>query len=346
MTMASAVGATPVPFADAALLVPIQTGMMASISQVYRVPMDSSLAVSLAATGLATNMGRSLVGSLLKMVPGAGSIVGGTISAAVAGAFTLAMGTAWGRICEMMIDGKFGPLDNMDNAQIKSTFMNQFKELFSTLAKQAVQGKNQVDPAMSDPQSPRMLSAEVIDAGYDQARHSIGRFNLGLFGLTGVGKSTLLNAVFGEELAQTGIGDPVTQGSRLYRHDTSTLGIFDTKGLEIGDDSRTILAELTRFVNDNRLGGTGDQIHVIWYCIRAGDRDSTRRAGLHPSGRRPRDSGPAGHHPDPAHRGRRAAFGRGGTCRIHPGPEPSHPGRIHFVNAKTDVFAGLRPRAR
>lgn len=146
VTMASAVGATPVPFADAALLVPIQTGMMASISQVYRVPMDSSLAVSLAATGLATNVGRSLVGSLMKLVPGAGSVVGGGISAAVAGAFTLAMGTTWGRICEMMIDGRFGPLDDMDNAQIKSTFMTQFKELFSTFVRQIMQGKRPGGP--------------------------------------------------------------------------------------------------------------------------------------------------------------------------------------------------------
>lgn len=124
--------------------------------------------------------------------------------------------------------------------------------------------------ALPDPA--RLLPAAVVDAGYGQARQTIGRFNLGLFGLTGVGKSTLLNAVFGAEIARTGIGDPVTQGSRLYRHDTSTLGIFDTKGLEIGDDSRRILGELRRFVDTNRLGHTADQIHVIWYCIRAGDR--------------------------------------------------------------------------
>lgn len=135
VTMASAVGATPIPFADAALLVPTQTGMMASISQVYQVPMDSSLAVSLAATGLATNAGRSLVGSLLKFVPGPGSVAGASVSAAVAGSFTLAMGTAWSRVCELMIDGRFGPLDQMDNASIKSAFLTQFKELFATMVK-------------------------------------------------------------------------------------------------------------------------------------------------------------------------------------------------------------------
>lgn len=135
VTAASAVGATPIPFADAALLVPIQTGMMASISQVYRVPMDAALAASLAATSLATNAGRSLVGNLLKFVPGAGTVVGGSVSAAVAGSFTMAMGTVWGRVCEMMVDGKFGPLNDMNNEEIKSTFLGQFKELFGSLLK-------------------------------------------------------------------------------------------------------------------------------------------------------------------------------------------------------------------
>ncbi len=145
-TMAAAVGATPIPFADAALLVPIQTGMMASIAQVYRVPMDSSLAVSLAATGLATNAGRSLVGSLLKLLPGAGSVVGGSVSAAVASGFTVAMGTVWGRVCEMMVDGRFGPLDAMDSSQIKSVFMDQFKDVFAGMLKQILSGKKPTIP--------------------------------------------------------------------------------------------------------------------------------------------------------------------------------------------------------
>lgn len=145
-TLAAAVGATPIPFADAALLVPIQTGMMASIAQVYRVPMDSSLAVSLAATTLATNAGRTLVGSLLKFVPGAGTVAGSSISAAVASGFTLAMGTVWGRVCEMMVDGKFGPLEAMDSRQVKTVFVDQFKDVFAGMLRQIMQGKKPTVP--------------------------------------------------------------------------------------------------------------------------------------------------------------------------------------------------------
>ena len=121
-------------------------------------------------------------------------------------------------------------------------------------------------------QQGRLLSQQAIDTGYALAREDIGRFNLGLFGLTGVGKSTLLNAVFGAELAATGIGDPVTQDAKLYRYDTSNLGIFDTKGLELGSDMASILDAFVGFVDSNRMGRLDDQIHVIWYCIRAGDR--------------------------------------------------------------------------
>ena len=126
--------------------------------------------------------------------------------------------------------------------------------------------------AEPDPEGLRALEASIVDQGFRDAQRGIGRFNLAVFGLTGAGKSTLVNAVFGEDLARTGIGAPVTQGSRLYRHEGSQLGIFDTKGLEVGSDDAEILRELRAFIDANRLGALADQIHVIWYCIRAGDR--------------------------------------------------------------------------
>ncbi|MFM2437509.1 MAG: hypothetical protein RLZ55_320 [Actinomycetota bacterium] len=128
-------------------------------------------------------------------------------------------------------------------------------------------------PGDDQQQAPEaVLTPATVDAGYAAARESFQRFNLGLFGITGAGKSTLVNAVFGTQLAPTGIGEPVTQTSFLYRHETSTLGVYDTKGLELGSNMGAILAELTRFIERNRVGDPAEQIHVIWYCVRAGDR--------------------------------------------------------------------------
>ncbi len=107
---------------------------------------------------------------------------------------------------------------------------------------------------------------------FEEKSKEIGRFNLAIFGKTGVGKSTLINAIFGEDVAETGIGEPVTQGSHLYLHSSGHLGVMDTQGLEIGKDDAQIIAELEAFVRAMRRLPQAEQLHVAWYCVRAGDR--------------------------------------------------------------------------
>ena len=113
---------------------------------------------------------------------------------------------------------------------------------------------------------------ESFSAEYAQQSQAIGRFNLAVFGKTGVGKSTLINAIFGEEVAQTGIGEPVTKGSQLYLDRVGSLGIVDTAGLEVGRDDKAILAELGKMVARTRKLALSEQIHVAWYCVRGMDR--------------------------------------------------------------------------
>jgi uncharacterized protein (DUF697 family)/GTP-binding protein EngB required for normal cell division len=107
---------------------------------------------------------------------------------------------------------------------------------------------------------------------FDKQSLAMGRFNLAIFGKTGVGKSTLVNAIFGEEVARTGIGEPVTRGSHLYLDKVGYLGIVDTQGLEVGKDNKQILSDLNTAIKDMRKLPQSEQIHVAWYCVRGMDR--------------------------------------------------------------------------
>lgn len=113
---------------------------------------------------------------------------------------------------------------------------------------------------------------ESFRTEFDKQSAAMGRFNLAIFGKTGVGKSTLINAIFGEEVARTGIGEPVTRGSHLYLDKVGHLGIVDTQGLEVGKDNKEILSELDKAMNQMRRQPLSEQIHVAWYCIRGMDR--------------------------------------------------------------------------
>lgn len=110
-----------------------------------------------------------------------------------------------------------------------------------------------------------------IEQAYEAAGKQIGRVNIAVFGKTGVGKSTLINAIFGEDVALTGIGRPVTQGSKMHVHTRGHLGIVDNEGLEIGKDSRLMVSELAEYVQEHRQKPLAEQIHLAWYCVLAGE---------------------------------------------------------------------------
>lgn len=113
---------------------------------------------------------------------------------------------------------------------------------------------------------------QAFSKAWKDKADEIGRFNLAIFGKTGVGKSTLVNAIFGTEIAQTGIGEPVTRQEHLYLHQSGTLGVLDTRGLEVGKDNAELIAELRDYLHGMRRKPLPDQLHVAWYCVRAGDR--------------------------------------------------------------------------
>lgn len=95
--------------------------------------------------------------------------------------------------------------------------------------------------------------------------------NIVVLGKSGVGKSTLINAVFRANIAETGIGKPVTQCMKKYTKQDVPLGIYDTKGLELDKNTQEeIKKEVLRLISDrNKSGDINEAIHCIWYCINA-----------------------------------------------------------------------------
>lgn len=94
-----AVGASPIPLTDAIPLVTIQVGMLARISAVYGLSFSSgflsTLVTSTVGGAIATLTGRLVVGGLLKLFPGIGTVVGGAISGSTAAALTTSFGATY-----------------------------------------------------------------------------------------------------------------------------------------------------------------------------------------------------------------------------------------------------------
>lgn len=96
--------------------------------------------------------------------------------------------------------------------------------------------------------------------------------NIMVAGITGTGKSTLINAVFGSEMAATGSGKPVTEHIDEYENGDIPIHIWDTVGLELDSEKtresiKSIKATIAAKAESN---DQYDRVHAIWYCINSG----------------------------------------------------------------------------
>ena len=87
-------------------------------------------------------------------------------------------------------------------------------------------------------------------------------------GKTGVGKSTLINSVFRENLADTGIGKPVTRYLRKISKEGMPIVLYDTRGLELDPKiQKQVKQDIFKLVDDK--AGTKEALHAVYYCIQA-----------------------------------------------------------------------------
>lgn len=111
------------------------------------------------------------------------------------------------------------------------------------------------------------LAGELTKKTQDEIE-KIEKVHILVVGKTGVGKSTLINSIFREKLAKTGIGQPVTKHLRRIEKEGVPMVLYDTRGLELDTDTQM---QVTREIDDTlaKMSENQEQMHVVYYCINA-----------------------------------------------------------------------------
>ena len=102
------------------------------------------------------------------------------------------------------------------------------------------------------------------------------KINIILVGATGVGKSLLINAIYGENIVKSGDGEPITQFIQKIEIPSKGLTLWDTKGIEAKDykDTKEMLTNdiTNKFWLSNPSDENNEAPHVIWLCIKESSR--------------------------------------------------------------------------
>lgn len=113
---------------------------------------------------------------------------------------------------------------------------------------------------------------------YENIRKSINKPNILLCGATGVGKSSVINYIFGKSLAKVAAGEPVTRGVHKYEDEDTSVILYDSEGYEIGSEKISYFKEnVINIIDKKKENSTSmkEHIHLVWYCISAANKRIT-----------------------------------------------------------------------
>lgn len=128
---AAGIGAVPIPVSDSIVLTGLQMKMAADIYTIYG--FDGSVTQSvrdLIQGRVASTVGRLVAGNVIKLIPGAGSVVGAAVNAAVASSLTYALGRALSaacrHVCREIWLGNYDEIDTLFSAEHLYEAFKQF----------------------------------------------------------------------------------------------------------------------------------------------------------------------------------------------------------------------------
>jgi uncharacterized protein (DUF697 family)/GTPase SAR1 family protein len=112
--------------------------------------------------------------------------------------------------------------------------------------------------------------AELFSHDHQREVARLGHANILIIGQTGVGKSTLINAVFRKPLARAETGRPVTKVIEKFEDPEVPVTLYDTKGVELGDSKKSVIRDFKKTISSSRKAPPEEHIHLLWYCMDAG----------------------------------------------------------------------------
>lgn len=111
------------------------------------------------------------------------------------------------------------------------------------------------------------VAQEILDITEKELKN-LAPVNILMIGKSGVGKSTLINSVFRERIADTGIGKPVTKHLQKITRNDVPITIYDTRGLELNQEVQLqVRDEIFSLIDEKKQ--TEEALHVAYYCIQA-----------------------------------------------------------------------------
>jgi uncharacterized protein (DUF697 family)/GTP-binding protein EngB required for normal cell division len=112
--------------------------------------------------------------------------------------------------------------------------------------------------------------SKILQFDYEEENSAVERGNVLVIGNSGVGKSTLINAVLGDKVAETGWGTTgTTPKLSIYESEEIPFRIIDSVGFEPSfiREMKAINAVKRWSADSAKSGNENSKINIIWFCV-------------------------------------------------------------------------------
>jgi predicted GTPase len=176
------------------------------------------------------------------------------------------------------IEGELSEINSLDRAGDDYFILNNLSRILQVnIGEEAirlmVEAKNHKGVCQDGRKMQESQKLENGSKAIKQESNHMSRYNAVIVGQTGVGKSTLINYLYGSDVAKKGVGKPVTKNG-FHPIDFELNGLpvtlFDSWGLEVGKFEQW-LAELENEFKSRGVDQPASKwFHSVFYCIQAG----------------------------------------------------------------------------